>query len=142
MYKKILISTDGTESNRHAVDDGIRLAKALGAEVTALFVFDIGNYSNVGTGIGIPVDREYVINTSEEALAYAKEQGEKAGVKVTLKMVSGHPAEAIVEESASHDLVVCGTLGRAGLSRALLGSVAEKVVRFSYAPVLVCRKPK
>ncbi|MDR3206550.1 MAG: universal stress protein, partial [Candidatus Methanoplasma sp.] len=134
--------TDGTESNRYAVDDGIRLAKETGAEVTALFVFDIGNYSNVGTGIGIPIDKEYVLNTSESALLYAREQGEKQGVKVNLKMVSGHPAEAIVEESANHDLVICGTLGRAGFSRALLGSVAEKVVRFSYAPVLVCRRPK
>ncbi|MDR0888254.1 MAG: universal stress protein [Candidatus Methanoplasma sp.] len=141
MFKKILISTDGSESNRYAVDDALKLAKSVGAEVTALFVFDTGSYTNVA-GVGLPVDNDYILKTSELALLYAKEQGAKLGVKVVPKMLAGRPAEAIIEESVNYDLVVCGTLGRTGLARALLGSVAEKVVRFSYAPVLVCRKPK
>ena len=45
----------------------------------------------------------------------------------------------IVEESANHDLVVMGTLGRTGFSKLLLGSVAERVIRFAKCPVLVVK---
>jgi nucleotide-binding universal stress UspA family protein len=44
-----------------------------------------------------------------------------------------------VELSSEHDLIVMGTLGRTGFSKLLLGSVAERVVRFAKCPVLVVR---
>jgi len=51
----------------------------------------------------------------------------------------GHPSSAIIEfaENNNVDLVVLGTLGKTGLDRFLLGSVAEKVVRGSKVPVMV-----
>lgn len=142
MYKKILITTDGSESNRYAIDDGLRLAKSLDAEVTALCVFDIGSYANVAQGYGLGDEREYMIEASEAALKYVLEQGKEMGVAVTPKILTGRPAETIIEESKNHDLIICGSLGRTGMSRALVGSVAEKVVRMAYCPVLVCRKPQ
>jgi nucleotide-binding universal stress UspA family protein len=142
MYKRILISVDGSESNRLAVESGLNVAKAFGSEVTAIFVFDIGSYGNIGAGAGIAVDEEYAENVSKAALQYVREQAALKGIELREKMVIGHPAEAIVEESSRHDLVVCGTLGRTGMSRALVGSVAERVVRHSLVPVLVCPKHK
>ena len=56
------------------------------------------------------------------------------------EILQGHPADKIAEESAGHDLCVCGSLGRTNAKRAVIGSVAEKVVRLAYCPVLVCRK--
>lgn len=52
----------------------------------------------------------------------------------------GNPANAIAEEGKEYDLVVMSTHGRTGFTRFFLGSVAEKVLRISYAPVLVIDK--
>jgi nucleotide-binding universal stress UspA family protein len=59
------------------------------------------------------------------------------------KLVTGSPAEAIVELAAVEgvDLIVMGTHGRTGLRRLLMGSVAEVVVRTAPCPVLVYRAP-
>ena len=58
-------------------------------------------------------------------------------------LVTGEPAEAIVRlaESEQCDLIVMGTHGRKGLSRLLMGSVAEAVVRRSHCPVMTLRPP-
>jgi nucleotide-binding universal stress UspA family protein len=60
-------------------------------------------------------------------------------VKVTPRIEEGSPSRKIVELSSEHDLIVMGTLGRTGFSKLLLGSVAERVVRFAKCPVLVVR---
>ena len=140
MYQNILIAVDGSESNTFAINDGLDLAKTLGASVTALCVFDIGSFANLAQGYGVTDGRDYAEKASEAALDYIRSKGKELGVNVMPKIMTGRPAEVIINESKNHDLVVCGTLGRTGLSRALIGSVAEKVVRFSYCPVLVCRK--
>ena len=142
MYGKILIAVDGSDSNKYAIDDGLRLAKKLGSTVTALCVFDVGSFANVAQGYGMVDDRSYAESMSEAALEYIRKRGKECEVEIIPKILVGRPAETIINESKNHDLIVCGTLGRTGLSRALMGSVAEKVVRFSYCPVLVCRKPE
>ena len=142
LFKKILIAVDGSNSNHVAVDTGLALAKRLGSSVTALCVFDIGSYGNYASSDGSSQERDYIIKISEESLEYIIQKGKEAGVCVTPKIVSGHPYEAIVAESENHDLVVTGTLGRTGMRRAIIGSVAEKVVRLSKCPVLVCRSPE
>jgi nucleotide-binding universal stress UspA family protein len=60
---------------------------------------------------------------------------------VEAKMVTGEPWEKILENAREigADLIVMGTHGRRGISRALIGSVAEKVVRLASVPVLVAR---
>ncbi len=66
------------------------------------------------------------------------------GVNAISAVRTGHPEEVIVEyaEEISADLIVCGTHGRKGLKRFLLGSVAEKVARTAATNVLVARKPR
>jgi nucleotide-binding universal stress UspA family protein len=60
-------------------------------------------------------------------------------VAVTVASVVGDPAHAIVRYARDHavDLIVIGTHGRSGFSRALLGSVADRVLRAAACPVLV-----
>lgn len=141
MYNRVLITTDGSESNRDAVDSGLELASRFGSSVMALCVFDVGSYGNIAQTYGLGDEREYMIKACEGALKYVMEKGEEMGLEVTPKIIAGHPAETIIEESKNYDLVVCGTLGKTGMKRMLLGSVAEKVVRMSQCPVLVCRNP-
>jgi nucleotide-binding universal stress UspA family protein len=59
-----------------------------------------------------------------------------------VEVVAGHPADAIVRvaQERGADLIVMGTHGRTGLQHALLGSVAEKVVRLAPCPVLTVRR--
>jgi nucleotide-binding universal stress UspA family protein len=61
-------------------------------------------------------------------------------VKVVVQV--GHPAETIVDAAAAASLVIMATHGRTGVSHLLLGSVAERVVRLSPAPVLTIRPKK
>lgn len=71
---------------------------------------------------------------------YVLREAAARGIEVNPKVIIGHPAETIIEESAKHSLVVCGSVGRTNVSRILLGSVAEKVARMAACPVLICRK--
>jgi nucleotide-binding universal stress UspA family protein len=67
--------------------------------------------------------------------------GTQAGLTVVTEVVGGNPHEAILDYVADRgiDVVVMGTHGRTGLDRAVMGSVAERVVRRSPAPVLTVR---
>ena len=78
---------------------------------------------------------------AETVLADAEERAAAAGVDITTDSVVGRPARAIVEyaEEEAIDHVVIGSHGRDGISRVLLGSVAETVIRRSPVPVTVVR---
>ena len=73
----------------------------------------------------------------------AKELGE-SGLNVRADIVEGEAAEGIVEyaEKQGIDLVVMATHGRSGIGRWALGSVADRVIRHSYVPVLLVRASK
>ncbi len=75
-------------------------------------------------------------------LKYVEDLAAKEGLDVKKWVVEGHPAEGILKlaNEQSVDLIVMSTLGRSGIEKFLLGSVADKVIRHSRIPVLVVRK--
>jgi nucleotide-binding universal stress UspA family protein len=77
----------------------------------------------------------------KEATAYVENAGRIANVEVESVVLRGSPAEEIIgfAERSNIDLIVMGTLGRTGITRFLIGSVAERVVRHSKKSVLVIR---
>ncbi len=77
----------------------------------------------------------------ETAIKYIEEKAKREGVDIKKWIVQGHPAEKILKlaEEQSIDLIVMGTLGRSGIEKFLLGSVADKVIRNSRIPVLTVR---
>jgi Universal stress protein UspA and related nucleotide-binding proteins len=139
-FCNILIPTDGSEFTKNAVDKGLELAQLVGGKVTALYVVDGSAYnrSNADTNTN-PYD------TSEKegayATAYVEEKGREMGITVERKIVEGNPAKTILQESENYDIIVMGTLGRTGLSKLIMGSVAEKVIQNAKCPVLVVRSP-
>ncbi len=139
LFKKILIPTDGSEYTKAAVSKGLEMAKATGAEVTALYVVDQTSFINFPMDSTIISVYTLLEREGEEAMDYVKKEAETLGVKLTTRIEEGSPSRKIVDLSAEHDLVVMGTLGRTGFSKLLLGSVAERVVRFAKCPVLVVR---
>jgi nucleotide-binding universal stress UspA family protein len=139
LFKKILIPTDGSEYTKAAISKGLELAKLMGAEVTALYVVDQTSFINFPMDSTIVSVYSLLEKEGKDAVEYVKAEGAKIGVKVDAIVDEGSPVRKIVEASRAHELIVMGTLGRTGMSKILLGSVAERVVRYAHCPVLVVR---
>lgn len=141
LYKKILIATDGSENTKKAVKYGIELARIADADVRAVYVLDAGAFA------ALPMDAAWesmyglLRSEGDEALGYVEEMGRQFGVPVERIVLDGHPAHEIVDYARENaiDLIVMGTLGRTGLDRILLGSVATTVAHTSEVPVMVIR---
>ncbi len=144
LYKKILIATDGSEYTKNSVDYGIDLAKNTEAELHAIYVVDTAAFASIPMDAAWESMYELLRQEGDEATRYVAEKAEALGVTVERNTVEGHPADEIIKyaEKNSISLIVMGTLGKSGLDRFLLGSVAEKVVRTSKIPVLVVRGKK
>lgn len=136
---RVLVPVDGS-----APSDGA-LAYALEQfstdDIVALYVMDPVD----GTTAWGPGSVDNWLSAAEErsegVLENAAEAAVEAGVELTTDSVVGRPAKAIVEYADEHDVdhIVVGSHGRGGLSRVLLGSVAETVVRRAPVPVTVAR---
>ena len=140
-YRNIVVATDGSENSRKAISYGIELAKLSGATVHALYIVDTSAYSSIPMDAGWEAMYEILRKEGEKAVNQVKELGEATGVEVREVLWDGHPSTEIINfaENNNADLIVMGTLGKTGLDRFLLGSVAEKVIRGSKVPVLVVR---
>jgi nucleotide-binding universal stress UspA family protein len=135
-----VIATDGSENTQKAISYGIKLAKLSGATVHALHVVDTFSVSQSWTA-GKETIHEVLTKDGQKATSKVKEGGEALGVDVKEVLLEGHPSKEIIDfaENNDIDLIVMGTLGKTGLDRFLMGSVAETVVRNSKVPVLVVR---
>ncbi|MGA9187726.1 MAG: universal stress protein [Methanosarcina sp.] len=140
-YRNIVIATDGSENSKKAISYGIEIAKLSGATVHALYVVDTSSFSSIPMDAGWEAMYEILRKEGEKAIFEVKERGEASGVAVREVIWEGHPSTEIIDfaENNNADLIVMGTLGKTGLDRFLMGSVAEKVVRGSKVPVLVVR---
>jgi nucleotide-binding universal stress UspA family protein len=141
MFEKILIATDGSPHSQRAAKAGIDLAKLAGGKVTALHVVDLDRFlGDMSYNIADKVvegTRARMNSEGEAATKQIEELAKSAGVPVEKKTIEGHPADEILKAAASMDTVVIGSIGRRGMGKFLLGSVAEKVVRNSKVPVMV-----
>jgi len=138
--RNIVIATDGSENTQKAISYGIKLAKLSGATVHALHVLDTSSISQSWTA-GKETMHEVLTKDGQKATSKVKECGVASGVDVKEVLLEGHPSKEIIDfaENNDIDLIVMGTLGKTGLDRFLMGSVAETVVRDSKVPVLVVR---
>jgi len=142
IFKKILIATDGSEHAEKAAAYGIDIAKATGAEVSALYVVSTEHAGTARSVMGwTDAFEEYLANKGGVATGYVEKLGNEAGVKVEPVYLKGVPAEKILEyaEESNIDLIVMGTQGLTGVQRFLIGSVAENVLRHSKVPVMIVR---
>jgi nucleotide-binding universal stress UspA family protein len=150
VFRRILIATDGSENSRKAAKIGIELAKLSQGSVLIVYVTDIGRYvSSAGL---IPTFGGVSPEVIDDIVASLKDAGEKAtlqvdemaranGVASEKLIVDGNPANEIlrIAENNKIDVIVMGGIGKTGLEKFLMGSVAEKVVHNSKLPVLIVR---
>jgi nucleotide-binding universal stress UspA family protein len=142
MYHRILIPTDGSAQSEAAIPHGLALAKQLAIPVTLLHVTGEDLSTVIVSGY-VPVSQEFIDQLQEElkklgqaALDRAQALAREAGVASEAKLTEGVPAQAIVEEARSDDLVVMGTHGRGSLTAFVVGSVTLSVLHKAPCPVL------
>lgn len=140
--RRILVPTDFTETSEHALDWALSLAERLGASVTVMHSYEIpiAGFPD-GAMIATPEIATRIADASQQALAKTVERRREKGIPLDSILREGVAWEEInaVADSIDADLVVIGTHGRRGLARALLGSVAENVVRTARRPIVTIR---
>jgi nucleotide-binding universal stress UspA family protein len=141
MFKKIMIATDGSEPSNRAAKLGIDLARVHKAQIVAVYVVDVNRLIQLPGYTMIPGLKDKLLGLMIEEGQYVTEEIEQmanaAGVTCSKVVLRGHPSDELLRYSleSKADLLVMGSVGKSGLGRFLLGSVAEKVAQHSKVPV-------
>ena len=146
-FKRIMVASDLSKVSRGALNTAIVFAQPKGAELIILHVlvpiapFVPEQLIQPGILETIEVDAR---RRAEQQLARLAAAARKTGVRVKVILLSGDPADQIIRAARKHraDLIVVGTHGRRGLSKMMLGSVAERVLRTAPCPVVTVRSQK
>ncbi len=146
MFANIVVPIDGSSPSDAAVALAVKVASAPDASITIAHVIDpaklaaVAAPSSIDPNIAIDAARQ----AGTEVLARAQEAAKAGNHKVTTTLIEGDPVSAVLELATNigADLIIVGSHGRGGLSRALLGSVAEGILRKSSIPVLVTHAPR
>lgn len=140
-FSKILVATDFSPHSANALQLAGKLAKASGASLQIMHVYDVIPYT---LPEGLPIyDGGQMARIREELglqLRKLASEAQRGGVQeVDSALVEGQASAEIARraEEGQCDLIVMGTHGRSGFAHLLLGSVAERVVRKAICPVLV-----
>jgi nucleotide-binding universal stress UspA family protein len=146
--KKVLVATDFSAPSETALNYARAMARAFGAELHVLHVFEplwITSADVVGGGVALATMIQGLEDTAKKQLEEAVTEEDRRELKaVPVMMTSESPAREIAKYANDQkvDLVVIGTHGRSGLTRLLIGSVAEKIVRLAPCPVLTVHHPE
>ena len=141
-FKKIMVATDGSVCSRLAANKGIELARLSRGTVYAVYVVSTDYFSSMAVDFDWERMHQTLKKEGLQAVDSVKGAGEMEGVNVESVLLEGHPADELTRyaEENEMDIIVMGTLGRTGIDRLLLGSVAGNVVRHSKVPVMVIRE--
>ncbi len=141
---RVLVPLDGSALAEAAMPIGARLARDLDAPLHLVRVVDDEAVvrrvrQRMAAGETLPDDAWDLVrrDLDNEARDYLTGMAAAAGVEATIEVAGGTPAFALLEAIVPGDVVVMSSHGASGLQRWLLGSVAEKLVRESPAPVLL-----
>lgn len=140
--KTLLVPTDFSEPADHALDYAIGLADKLGAKIYLLNVIGIPALGVPELGVAVTA------STIETTIRFRQADldqlvARRAGAPIEAMLRTGDAVSAIVDvaRQIGAELIVMGTHGRRGVRRALIGSIAEGVLRTAPCPVLTIRAP-
>jgi nucleotide-binding universal stress UspA family protein len=135
--RKILVATDFSEASDEALDRAIAMAKQGGAEVEIIHVLQLAEEFPFGT-VYLDADYGALYANIDLQLSQRADRFRQAGLACVTKIIEGNAAIEVARRGRDidADLIVVGTHGRTGLAHAMLGSVAERVVRRASCPVL------
>ena len=148
MYQRILVPVDGSHTSTLGLQEAIRIAIDQRARLRIIHVVDelvvaqnFDGYFN--TGDLLDALRDAGKKAIQNALALARKHDLKAEASL-FENLGGRISEVIVKEAKKWraDLIVMGTHGRRGVTRMVLGSDAEAILRTTPVPVLLVRSPE
>jgi len=143
IFKKIMVSTDGSELVKQAVKSAVEIAKLSEAKLYVVHVITLESHSIIHS-----LDEEWkktmkkqLTIKGEAAIAYVENIGKAANIEVESIILEGNPANEIISfaEKIDIDLIVMGTHEKTELQRFFIGSVAENVIRHSRKAVLIVK---
>jgi nucleotide-binding universal stress UspA family protein len=139
----IVVGVDGSDHSRKALEWAVREAGLRGKPLTVLAVHSVPRNHWTGDPENYPTDApetETIRKAAEEAVQKAVSQvGGPGPTSITVRAVTGVPAQELVAASADADLVVVGSRGGGGFAKMVLGSVTNQVVSHAESPVVVIR---
>lgn len=137
--KILLVPTDFSVAAETALDHALALASRVGAKVYVMHAYQLP-VVGFPDGVLVPTAQiaSRIVTWAEGELKACVAKRKESSVEIIPILKQADPREAVLStaEEVSADLVIMGTHGRRGLARALIGSVAEAVVRTSPVPVM------
>ncbi|MFB6178588.1 MAG: universal stress protein [Halorientalis sp.] len=136
----VLVPTDGSPLSRAALDYAMAVHPT--ADLTLLYVIDYVEEVHLAEAlVGFEQLHTRATSRAQDLLADAATRADAHEGTVRTEFVFGNPSREILEYADEHDvdLLVMGSHGRTGLSRALLGSVAQRVLQRAPVPVTIVR---
>lgn len=134
--KRILVPVDGSSESEAALREALDIFPE--GEICAYHVIQVTDFSRHATKSAYDFAAEEAMEILERAEKIAAEHGRE----IETDMNEGHAANTIVQYAKANDIdhIVMGSTGRSGLSRVLLGSVAESVMRRAPCSVVIVRE--
>lgn len=140
--RRVLVPLDGSATSETALAEGVRVATALGATLDLMQAvpFPWAVYGTAADGWATTDVDDLMVKGADDYLAQVQHRL-PAALASERHVLRGGPALGILDhaEKTGADLIVMGTHGRSGVSRLILGSVADQVVRAGTVPVLLVR---
>lgn len=137
--KRIVVGVDGSDAGKHAVEWTARLAKAMRAEVIAVYALDLPVALPDPYTMPLFLDDKVRAGIEKDLVTKWCRPLKTAGVRFRAVMQDGRPASVILDlaDSEKAGLIVVGRRGRGEVAELLLGSVSHEVVLHSKRPVLL-----
>ena len=145
MYERLLVPVDGSKTSIQGLEEAIKLARQLNASIRLIHVLDDVTLEPEGApSLTVARDSGARRAAANAILSDGTARVARSGVEVDSVLVeaTGSPTGKYIVDYAKEcraDLIACGTHGRRGLRRLVMGSDAEYVVRHAPAPVLLVR---
>ena len=137
-FKKILIGYDGSAQGEKAVETALALAQSLDAKV---LLFAVARPPEPATMVEVDAMLDNAREHFEEQFRKIVQGAKDLEVELKTDIAVGHPVEQIVHRAETDhvDLIVLGRRGKSRFEMMLVGSTAEKVLRYAHCPVMVVR---
>jgi len=137
-FKRILVAFDGSPPSEKAFDFALEMSKDCQGMTREIVVLSVVHLMEQ---IDVPVDIEAIVNAAraqyEGLLIGLQEKAKSQGVNIAAEIVTGHPADDLIEYAAKNkiNLIIMGQRGKSKVPKWLLGSVSQQVA--SHAPCSV-----
>jgi nucleotide-binding universal stress UspA family protein len=136
----VVVGVDGSDPSVAALSWASRYGAATGAKVRAVRVWHYPTAAGLPPGkTPQPVETEVEGWVRDELSQAVTKANPDSSAQVETKIVYGHPAQALIDESRGESLLVLGHRGHGGFAEALTGSIVIHCVNHAACPVVVVR---